>query len=116
MTVTNRPTGSEKKLFNLNFFGDCVDTGKGDGGSAAQKRRAAPLPDTVRDRKNSYTVIHTLDGNPGTRAPGHRSPGPWSQGIFLFLFLFFFAGVHFFQGLDEVDFFDESLSSLSRLG
>ena len=57
-----------------------------------------------------------LDGNPGTRAPGHRSPGPWSQGIFLFLFLFFLAGVHFFQGLDEVDFFDESLSSLSRLG
>jgi hypothetical protein len=57
-----------------------------------------------------------LDGNPGTRAPGHRSPGPWSQGNFLFLFLFFLAGVHFFQGLDEVDFFDESLSSLSRLG
>jgi len=53
-----------------------------------------------------------LDANP--RAPGHRSPGPWSQGIFLFLF--FLAGVHFFQGLDEVDFFDESLSSLSRLG
>jgi hypothetical protein len=26
------------------------------------------------------------------------------------------AGVHFFQGLDEVDFFDESLSSLPRLG
>ena len=25
-----------------------------------------------------------LDGIPGTRAPGHRSPGPWSQGIFLF--------------------------------
>jgi hypothetical protein len=57
-----------------------------------------------------------LDGNPGTRAPGHRSPGPWSQGIFLFYFLFFLAGVHFFQGLDEVDFFDESLSSLPRLG
>ena len=62
------------------------------------------------------SVCVILDGNPGTRAPGQRSPGPWSQGNFLFLFLFFLAGVHFFQGLDEVDFFDESLSSLSRLG
>ena len=59
---------------------------------------------------------YLLRCEPWTRAPGHRSPGPWSQGIFLFLFLFFLAGVHFFQGLDEVDFFDESLSSLSRLG
>jgi len=30
---------------------------KGDGGSPTQKRRAAALPDTVRDRKNSSTPI-----------------------------------------------------------
>jgi hypothetical protein len=30
---------------------------KGDGGSAAQKRPGAPLPDTVRARKNSSTPI-----------------------------------------------------------
>ncbi len=35
---------------------------------------------------------------------------------FFYFFLFFLVGVHFFQGLDEVDIFDESLSSLSRLG
>jgi hypothetical protein len=35
--------------------------------------------------------------NPGTRAPGHRRPGTWSQGIFLFYFLIFLAGVNFFQ-------------------
>ena len=29
----------------------------GDGGSAAQKRRAAPLTDTARDRKNSSTPV-----------------------------------------------------------
>ena len=56
MTVTNRPTGSEKKLFNSQFFLDCL-TAKGDGGSSSQKRRAAPLPDTVCVRKNSYTPV-----------------------------------------------------------
>ena len=30
---------------------------KGDGGSAAQKRRAAPLVDTTRARKNSSTPV-----------------------------------------------------------
>ena len=30
---------------------------KGDGGSAAQKRRAAPLADTARARKNSSTPV-----------------------------------------------------------
>ena len=30
---------------------------KGDGGSAAQKRRAAPLADTARTRKNSSTPV-----------------------------------------------------------
>jgi hypothetical protein len=29
----------------------------GDGGSAVQKRRAAPLTDTARDRKNSSTPV-----------------------------------------------------------
>jgi hypothetical protein len=47
---------------------------------------------------------------------GTRAPQPWAlvPGHF-FIFLFFLLGVHFFQGLDEVDFFDQSLSSLSRL-
>ncbi len=42
-----------------------------------------------------------------------RAPQPWAlvPGHF-FIYLFFWAEVHFFQGLDEVDFFDESLSSL----
>ena len=31
--------------------------GKRDGGSAAQKRRAAPLADTARARKNSSTPV-----------------------------------------------------------
>ena len=46
------------------------------------------------------TIVHTqhnLDGNPGTRAPGHRIPGPWSQGIFLFYFFNFFGGSSFFS-------------------
>ena len=30
---------------------------KGDGGSAAQKRGPAPLPDAVRDKKKSFTLI-----------------------------------------------------------
>jgi hypothetical protein len=30
---------------------------KGDGGSAEQKRRAAPLTDTARARKNTYTPV-----------------------------------------------------------
>ena len=33
------------------------DRRQGDGGSAAQKRRAAPLADTARDRKNSSTPV-----------------------------------------------------------
>ena len=33
-------------------------------------------------------------------------------GHFFILFLFFLVGVHFFQGLDEVDLFDVSLSRL----
>ena len=37
------------------------------------------------------------DGNPGIRAPGHRIPGPWSQGIFLFCFFNFFGGSSFFS-------------------
>jgi hypothetical protein len=49
----------------------------------------------------------------GTRA---SQTWPLVPGHFFILFLFFLLGVHFFQGLDEVDFFDESLPSLSRLG
>ncbi len=41
--------------------------------------------------------VDALDVNPGTRAPGHRNPSTWSQGIFLFYFLFILAGVHFFS-------------------
>ena len=48
---------------------------------------------------------------------GTRAPQPWAlvPGHFFILFLLCLVGVHFFQDLDEVDFFDESLSSLSRL-
>jgi hypothetical protein len=55
---------------------------------------------------------------PGSLEPG--PPQPWALvpgHFFIFLFYFILTGVHFFEGLDEVDFFDdESLSSLSRLG
>jgi hypothetical protein len=61
-----------------------------------------------------------------TRAPGHRSPGPWSQGIFLFYFYFFWWEFIFFKAWMRLIFlmshfqvsqdFDESFSSLSRLG
>jgi hypothetical protein len=37
---------------------------KGDGGSAAQKRRGAPLSETVRARKNSSTPIASDKGAP----------------------------------------------------
>ena len=47
----------------------------------------------LRDKK----FRETLDGIPGTRTPGHRSPGPWSQGIFLFYFIFYFGGSSFFS-------------------
>jgi hypothetical protein len=66
MTVTNRPTG-QKKDFTKKKFGEfkkkieCSETTRhrrqGDGGSASQKRRVAPLADTVRDRKNSSTPV-----------------------------------------------------------
>jgi hypothetical protein len=53
---------SEKKLFNsekkIEYLGDNMpQKAKGDGGSAAQKRRAAPLTDTARPRKNTYTPV-----------------------------------------------------------
>ena len=38
-----------------------------------------------------------LDGIPGTRAPGHRSPGPWSQGIFFIFFIFLVWRESFFS-------------------
>ena len=57
MTVT-QPV-RKKKLFN--FFELSRDkmtpTAKGDGGSVTQKRRVAPLPDIVHDRKHSSTPI-----------------------------------------------------------
>jgi hypothetical protein len=40
---------------------------------------------------------NNLDGIPGTRTPGHRSPGPWSKGFFLFYFFNFFGGSSFFH-------------------
>ena len=59
MTVTNRPTGQEKKLSILKNLSvsEIPQKAKGDGGSAAQKRRAAPLADTARARKNSSTPV-----------------------------------------------------------
>jgi hypothetical protein len=48
------------------------------------------IDETVND-------LDDLDGIPGTRAPGYRSPGPWSQGIFLFYFIFYFGGSSFFS-------------------
>ncbi len=59
-------------------------------------------------RFKSSDLIY-LDANPGTRAQGTAALGPGPRAFF------FWVGFHFFQGLDEVDFFDESLSSLSRL-
>ena len=61
MTVTNRPT-VQKKNCSISIFLGVVsrhDPPKttGDGGSVTQKRRAAPLPDTVRARKNSSTPV-----------------------------------------------------------
>ena len=61
MTVTNRPTVQEKNCSISIFLGVVSrqdQKAKGDGGSATQKRRAAPLPDTVRGRKNSSTPSH----------------------------------------------------------
>jgi hypothetical protein len=37
----------------------------------------------------------TLDGIPGTRAPGHRSPGP--RAFFYLILFFILAGVLFFS-------------------
>jgi hypothetical protein len=61
MTVTKRPT-VQKKNCSISIFLGVVSRqdppkAKGDGGSVAQKRRAAPLPDTVRARKNSSTPV-----------------------------------------------------------
>ena len=74
---------------------------------------------------------------PILRLPGRLTCDTWYQGSraslpghFFILFFYFFGGSSFFlrkkvsrqnnfqgsQGLDEVDFFYESLSSLSRLG
>jgi hypothetical protein len=69
---------------------------------------------------------YLLRYEPWSRAPGHRSPGPWSQGIFLFYFYFFWWEFIFFKAWMRLIFlmshfqvsqdFDESFSSLSRLG
>ena len=61
MTVTNRPI-FQKKNCSISIFLGVVSRqdppkAKGDGGSATQKRRAAPLSDTVRVRKNSSTPV-----------------------------------------------------------
>jgi hypothetical protein len=50
----------------------------------------------LRHKEFIFCVVYILDGIPGTRAPGHRSPGPWSQGIFLFYFIFYFGGSSFY--------------------
>jgi hypothetical protein len=41
----------------------------------------------------------SVDVNPSTRVPGNHSPGPWSQGIFLFFWweLIFFQKKFFFH-------------------
>jgi hypothetical protein len=49
----------------------------------------------------------------GGRSQNTAALGPGPRTFFYF-FIFFLVGIHFFQGLDEVDFFDESLSSLSN--
>jgi hypothetical protein len=61
MTVTNRPT-IQKKNCSISIFLGVVSRqdppmAKGDGGSATQKHRVAPLSDTVRGRKNSSTPV-----------------------------------------------------------
>jgi hypothetical protein len=70
------------------------------------------------------TTGEATGAGPGGEAtgagPGLRSPQPWAlvPGHF-FIFFIFFGGSSFFSrlgcGQDEVDFFDKSLSSLSRL-
>ena len=58
MPVTNRPTGKKKMKKKFECLRDNMQQkAKGDGGSAAQKRRAAPLADTARTRKNSSTSV-----------------------------------------------------------
>jgi hypothetical protein len=59
MTVTNRATGQKNSLKKIWVLKKYVKEGKGDGGSATQKRRAAPLTDTPRDRKNEWVIIAT---------------------------------------------------------
>ena len=58
MSVTNRPTGQKNSQKKIECLQDNMQQKtKGDGGSAAQKRRAAPLADTTRTRKNSSTPV-----------------------------------------------------------
>ncbi len=57
---------SEKNLFNSKKIERSATTchrRQGDGGSVTQKRRAAPLTDTTRDRKKSSTPV-TSDTTP----------------------------------------------------
>ena len=56
-------------------------------------REASALTNELAEESDQFRFLKTscfanlnLDGNPGTRAPGHRSPGPWSQDIFLNFF------------------------------
>jgi hypothetical protein len=42
------------------------------------------------------TSVSDLDGNPANRATGHPSPMACYKGIFLFFFIFFLEGNHFF--------------------
>ena len=105
-------------------------------GQLTNTRRSDGSPDRLKGPvglimvKTSVMWIFLLDGIPGTRVTGHPCPGTLVPGHFFILFFYFFGGSSFFlrkkvsrqnnfqvsQGLDEVDFFYESLSSLSRLG
>jgi hypothetical protein len=99
-------TGGAKLVMGMSYFLD--DHGTVIIGFEFGIKGNVKIDETVND-------LDDLDGIPGTRAPGYRSPRPWSQGIFLFYFIFYFGGSSFFsqkikKTLFSLCFFSFSLS------
>jgi hypothetical protein len=87
----------KKKLANTFFFGK--------GGRMGTEEGMGNIPassvgsDDVLQVESKWPYLLRCEPSRTlvTRTPGHRSPGPWSQGIFLFYFYFFWSAFIFFK-------------------
>ncbi len=82
--------------------------------SFSSSQRPTHRPHQPQESRHLHECTHTyqllwiptmeclgLRWDPWYQATGHRSPGTWSQGIFLFYFIFYFGGRSFFSQKNE---------------